>query len=326
VSGLTFVAPDRLWLFLLVALAAVAYVALQLRRRHHAVRFTNLELLDAIAPSRPGWRRHLVAVVALLGLSAMVLGLARPARDEQVPRDEAVVMLAIDVSRSMTADDVRPSRLVSAQMAAKDFIEEVPDGFRVGLVAFDEVARTLATPTLEHDAVIAAVDRLETGRGTAAGEGIDAALDAIEAVLGDTDDPASTADEDDDFAATIVLLSDGATTAGRDVGAAARDAADAGVPVTTIAYGTDGGIVEIEGEIVPVPADPVTMEAVAEATGGSFFEAASASELRSVLEDIQTRVGFTTEQREVILWFVSAAFVLVLVALAGSMVWNGRFL
>ena len=325
-SGLTFLAPGRLALLLLVALAAAAYVALQLRRRHHAVRFTNLELLDAIAPSRPGWRRHLVAGVALLGLSAMVVGLARPARDEQVPREEAVVMLAIDVSRSMTADDVRPSRLVSAQTAAKDFIEEVPDGFRVGLVAFDEVARTLATPTLEHDAVIAAVDRLETGRGTAAGEGIDAALDAIEAVLGDTDDAASAADEDDDFAATIVLLSDGATTAGRDVGAAAQDAADAGVPVTTIAYGTDEGIVEIEGEIVPVPADPVTMEAVAEATGGSFFEAASASELRSVLEDIQTRVGFTTEQREVILWFVSAAFVLVLLALAASMFWNGRFL
>jgi len=326
VSGLTFLAPERLLLLAVVALAAVAYVALQARRRHHAVRFTNLELLDAIAPQRPGWRRHVVAVVALLGLSAMVLGLARPARDEQVPREEAVVMLAIDVSRSMTAEDVPPTRLVSAQEAAKEFIDDVPDGFRVGLVAFDEVARTLATPTLEHDAVIAAVDRLETGRGTAAGEGIYASLEAIEAVLGDTDDAASAADEDDDFAATIVLLSDGATTAGRDVDVAAADAAEAGVPVTTIAYGTDGGIVEIEGEIVPVPADPVTMQAVAEATDGSFFEAASASELASVLEDIQTRVGYTTEEREVILWFVTAAFVLVLLALGASMLWSGRFL
>lgn len=325
-SDITFLAPERLALLLVVALAGAAYVALQLRRRHHAVRFTNLELLDAIAPRRPGWRRHVVAVVALLGLCAMVLGLARPARDERVPRDEAVVMLAIDVSRSMTAEDVAPTRLLSAQQAAKDFIEEVPDGFRVGLVAFDEVARTLATPTLEHDAVIAAIDRLETGRGTAAGEGIYASLEAIEAVLGDNEDEASAADGDDDFAATIVLLSDGATTAGRDVGGAARDAAEAGVPVTTIAYGTDSGIVEIEGEIVPVPADPVTMQAVAEATDGSFFEAATAGELRSVLDDIQTRVGFTTEEREVVLWFVTAAFLLVLAALAASMLWSGRFL
>ncbi|HYD11085.1 MAG TPA: VWA domain-containing protein [Acidimicrobiales bacterium] len=324
-NGLTFLAGERLWLLVLVAAAAAAYVVLQLRRRHHAVRFTNLALLDSVAPRRPGWRRHLVAVVALLGLAAMVVGLARPARDEDVPRDEAVVMLAIDVSRSMTAEDVSPNRLVSAQDAAREFIDSVPDGFRVGLVAFDEVARTLATPTLEHDTVIAAVDRLETGRGTAAGEGIYASLEAIATVLGDGADEGDVEGEDD-FAATIVLLSDGATTEGRDVGDAAADAADAGVPVTTIAYGTDDGIVDVEGELIPVPADPVTMQAVAEATGGSFFEAASASELSSVLEDIQTRVGFTTEQREVVLWFVTAAFVLVLLALAASMLWNGRFL
>lgn len=323
---LTLLAPERLWLLVVVALAAVAYVALQLRRRHHAVRFTNLKLLDAVAPQRPGWRRHVVAVVALLGLVAMVLGLARPSREEEVPRDEAVVMLVIDVSRSMTAVDVEPSRLESATDAAKDFIEGMPAGFRVGLVAFDEVARTLATPTLEHRTVIAAVDRLEIGRGTAAGEGIYAALESIEAVLGDSEDVAEASETEDDFAATIILLSDGDTTAGRPVEDAAEDAAAAGVPVTTIAYGTDEGVVEIEGQLIPVPADPVAMREVAEATEGQFFEAASAAELASVYEDIQTRVGVTTEQRDVVLWFVSAAFVLVLLALAASMLWSGRFL
>lgn len=325
-SDLTLLAPGRLWLLAVVALVAGAYVVLQRSRRRHAVRFTNLQLLDSVAPSRPGWRRHVVALIALLGLVAMVVGLARPSREEDVPRDEAVVMLVIDVSRSMTAVDVEPSRLESATDAAKDFIEGMPAGFRVGLVAFDDVARTLATPTLEHGTVIAAVDRLEVGRGTAAGEGIYAGLEAIEAVLGDSEDEAAGAEPEEDFAATIVLLSDGDTTAGRPVEDAAADAAAAGVPVTTIAYGTDEGVVEIEGELIPVPADPVAMREVAEATDGQFFEAASGSELASVYDDIQTRVGVTTEQREVVLWFVTAAFVLVLLALAASMLWNGRFL
>ena len=316
---MTLLAPERLWLFLAVAAVAIAYVVLQRRRRHYAVRFTNLDLLDAVAPKRPGWRRHLAALVALGALSAMVLGLARPARDQRVPREEAVVMLAIDVSRSMTATDVSPSRMASAVAAAEDFVDEVPDRFRVGLVAFDDEARILATPTLEHRVVVDALGRLEPGRGTAAGDAIEASLQAIETVLG-------TGEEVEDFAATIVLLSDGATTSGTDPIAAAETAADAGVPVTTIAYGTDAGTVEIEGETVPVPADPVAMARIAEATDGTFFEAASASELRAVYEDIQGRVGFTVEQREIVLWFVAAGFVALLVALSASMLWQARFL
>lgn len=316
---MTLLSPERLWLLLLVGALAVVYVVLQRRRRHYAVRFTNLALLDSVAPRRPGWRRHVVAVIAGLALCALVVGLARPARDTKVPREEAVVMLAIDVSRSMTAVDVSPTRLASAISAAEDFIDDIPSRFRVGLVAFDDEARILATPTLEHRVVIDALSRLEPGRGTAAGDAIDASLEAIESVLG-------TGEEVDDFAATIVLLSDGATTSGMDPAEAARLAADAGVPVTTIAYGTDGGTVEIEGDIVPVPADPVAMEAIADATDGSFFEAASASQLRAVYEDIQGRVGFTTEQREVVLWFLTAAMIALVLALMSSMFWQARFL
>lgn len=319
---MTLLAPDRMWLLVPVALLALAYLVLQRRRRHYAVRFTNLDLLDAVAPKRPGWRRHVAAAIAGLALLAMVVGLARPARDEEVPREEAVVMLAIDVSRSMTATDVSPSRMESAIAVAREFVGDVPKGFRVGLVAFDDEARILATPTLEHRVIIDALDRLEPGRGTAAGDGIIAALQGIETVL----DPQASNADDQDFPATIVLLSDGATTSGTDPMEAAAQAADAGVPVTTIAYGTDGGIIEIEGEIVPVPSDPIAMEAIADATEGSFFEAASSSELKAVYDDIQGRVGFTTEQREVVLWFMGAGFVALLLAMGASLVWTGRFI
>lgn len=230
-------------------------------------------------------------------------------------------MLAIDVSRSMTATDVRPSRLDSAIAAAKDFIADVPRGFRLGLVAFDDEARILATPTLEHRVVVDALDRLQPGQGTAAGSAIEAALDAIATVL----DPAAST-EDEAFAATIVLLSDGATTSGIDPATAAEHAVDAGVPVTTIAYGTDAGIVEIEGEIVPVPADPLAMQAIARTTDGQFFEAASASELRQVYDDIQGRVGFAVEQREIVLWFLTVGLVALMLALGASMLWNARFI
>jgi Ca-activated chloride channel family protein len=318
---MTLLAASRLWLLLPVAALALGYLVLQRRRRHYAVRFTNLALLDSVAPKRPGWRRHVPAGIALLALVAMVVGLARPAHDEKVPREEAVVMLAIDVSRSMTATDVSPSRMESAVAAAHDFIEGIPKGFRVGLVAFDDEARILATPTLEHQVVLDALGRLQPGRGTAAGDAIDASLDAIATVL----DPTASADTKQDFAATIVLLSDGATTSGQDPNVAARKAADAGVPVTTIAYGTDSGTVEIEGEIVPVPADPGAMRAIADATDGTFFEAASASELKAVYDDIQGRVGFTVEQREIVLWFVTIGLVLLMLALGASMLWQARF-
>ena len=318
---MSLLAPGRLILLVPVAALAVGYVALQQRRRHYAVRFTNLDLLDSVAPKRPGWRRHVTAAIAGVALVSMVVGLARPSRDEKVPREEAVVMLAIDVSRSMTATDVSPTRMDSAIAAAKDFIKGVPKGFRLGLVAFDDEARILATPTLEHQVVTDALGRLQPGRGTAAGDAIEASLDAIKTVL----DPSTTQDTNQDFAATVVLLSDGATTSGEDPSLAAQHAQDAGVPVTTIAYGTDSGTVEVDGEIVPVPADPAAMKAIADATKGTFFEAATAKQLKAVYDDIQGRVGFTIEQREVVLWFVSIGIVALMLALGASMLWTARF-
>ncbi|MEA3055670.1 MAG: Ca-activated chloride channel [Actinomycetota bacterium] len=319
---MTFLAPERLLLLVLVAALAAGYVVLQRTRRHHAVRFTNLDLLDSVAPQRPGWRRHVAAGIAGLALVSMVIALARPAHDARVPREEAVVMLAIDVSRSMTATDVTPSRLASAVTAAKSFIDGVPAGFRVGLVAFDDNARLVETPTLDHQAVLDALDRLQPGRGTAAGDAIETALDAIRS----SSSTAGTSATGTKLAATIVLLSDGATTAGTDPAVASQDATSSGVPVTTIAYGTAQGTVTVDGEVVPVPADPVAMKSIADATKGSFFEASSASRLREVYRDIRSRIGHVTEQREIVLWFVFLALIALMLALGASMLWTARFI
>jgi Ca-activated chloride channel family protein len=322
---MTLLAPNRLWLLLAVAGLAVAYVVLQRRRRHYAVRFTNLELLDSVAPKRPGWRRHVVAIAAIVGVAALVVSLARPARDVRVPKGKGTVMLAIDVSASMTATDVAPSRIDAAKTAARQFVNETPAGFQIGLVAFDSSARVLVAPTADHAAVIKQIDGLQPGSGTAAGEAIYAALDSIAATAGSNVVPARQTNPKD-LAATIVLLSDGTTTVGRRVEDAAQAAKNVGVPVNTIAFGTDSGTVMVQGQVVPVPADPQTMATVAKISGGSSFTASSGSELRQVYKDIQGRVGYTTQTREIGRTFVAFSMVLLLAAVGASLVWTARFL
>lgn len=316
---MTFLAPARLWLLVVVAALAAAYVVLQRRRRHYAVRFTNLDLLASVAPRRPGWRRHLPAALMGLALVVLVAAVARPAREERVPREAATVMLVIDTSISMDATDVAPTRMAAAIDAARAFVERLPDRLRVGLVSFDRTSRLVAVPTADHAAVDVAIQRLTTGPGTAAGEAVYVALDAIEAAGG----AGQTAGEQ---TAAIVLLSDGVTTVGRPVEIAAAEAAERGVPVSTIAFGTDHGTVSIQGRTIPVPADPETMELVAETTGGSSFEAFSAEQLHEVYEDIGTRVGYEVEQRDVAAVFSAVAMAILLAGVVASLVWTGRML
>jgi Ca-activated chloride channel family protein len=316
----TFLAPGRLWLLAGVAALAAAYLVLERRRRHYALRFTNLDLLASVAPRRPGWRRHLPAAAMALALATIVVGLARPARDERVPRDEATVMLAVDTSVSMNATDVAPTRMQAAVAAAREFVDELPARFRLGLVAFDQTARVLAPPTTDRVLVRRWLERLAPGPGTAAGEAVFAALDAIAA---SRSGPPSGGEAP---AAAIVLLSDGVTTVGRPAEVAAYAAADQAVPVSTIAFGSDAGTIELRGRTVRVPADRETMTEVAETTGGDFFEAASGEELRTIYGDIGTRVGYTTERREIGMALVGGAAGLLFAALAAALVWTGRVL
>jgi len=306
-------------LFLLVGVGAMAgaWVAASVQRRRHVVRFTNVELLDVIAPRDPGWRRHAPAVLFLVALAALIVGFARPVRATRVDDERATVILAIDTSLSMEADDVEPNRLEVAQEAARDFVAELPHELNVGLVTFNGTTAVAVAPSRDREALTAAIDAVELGEGTAIGEAVFTALEAVDAApRGEDDEPAP---------ARIVVMSDGETTVGRDNADAAAAAADAGVPVDTIAFGTPEGTIEGEfGDTEPVPVAPEPLAEIASSTGGTAFEAESLGELSSAYADIGGVVGYDEVDRDVSGWFVGGG--LLLLALAGSLslAWSQR--
>jgi len=304
-------APARLGLLVAVAGLAVAYVVAQRRRPRYALRFTNLELLDVVAPNRPGMRRHLPAVVVLVSTIAMVIALARPARPILVTRPAGSVVVAVDVSPSMMATDVPPSRLKAASQAVARFADLLPPRIHVGLVSFAGTAIVVVPPTPDHELIRRAVEQLRFRSETALGEAIHASLDALAA-----DDGAGPGG--------VVVLSDGASTTGRPDDAAARRAREAHVPVSTIAFGTPGGTVVLGGETLPVPPDGPALQAIADATGGRSFEAASAAELTEVYRTIGRSVTTVEELQDLTAWFVGAAFAAMLLASTLALVWFGR--
>ncbi|WP_157248081.1 VWA domain-containing protein [Nonomuraea typhae] len=311
---MSLLAPVWLWLLVPVALLALAYVATSVRRSAYAVRFTNLDLLDKVAPKRPRWRRH-VPAGALLGMFALlVVGFARPTAEVQVPRERATIMVAFDVSASMGATDVAPDRFTAAREAATQFVRGLPERFNLGLVTFSSEASVMVPPTTDRAAVFSALNRLTTSSGTAIGEAVYSSLEAIDNLDGEQESPP----------AHIVLLSDGSNTTGRGLAEAAAEARSRGVPVTTIAYGTPGGTVELQGTEVPVPVDGPALRELAGAAGGGFYEAASGDELQAVYDDIGTSMGYRTERQEIWMWFVAAGLVAALVAALGSMIWFSR--
>ncbi len=314
--ALTFLSGSRLWFLLVVAGLIAAYVIMQLRRKDYAVRFTNLALLDSIAPKRPGWRRHVPATAFLLAMVALVTAFARPARPVKVPRERATVVMAIDVSLSMEATDVEPNRITAAQEAAKSFVDIVPNRLNLGLVAFSGVAQVLVPPTTDHALLKRSIDTLQLGPRTAVGEAIFASLGSIASV--------PTAPGQAPAPGRIVLMSDGETTVGRPNELAARAAVDAKVQISTIAFGTDDGYVTVEGRNIPVPVNRDALAQIAETTGGRAFEAATGRELRRVYADIGSSIGYRTEEREVTSWVVGLALAFALAAAAGSLVWSSR--
>ncbi|MBW0134236.1 VWA domain-containing protein [Pseudonocardia abyssalis] len=295
-----FSAPWWLLLLVVVALLAAGYVVLLSRRRRDVVRFTNLELLDRVAPKRPGWHRHLPAVALITSLAVLTIALAGPQAEARVPRNRATVVLVIDVSLSMQATDVEPSRLAAAQSAAKDFADQLTPGVNLGLVAFAGTAAVLVSPTVERDPVKRAIDGLRLSESTATGEAIFAALQSVETF---SQAIAGTGEEGPP-PARIVLMSDGKQTVPDSAGGApeeeprgsftaARAAADAGIPVSGISFGTRYGTIELEpGESTPVAVDDASMRTIAELSGGQFFTAASEAELRQVYSELGEQIGY----------------------------------
>jgi Ca-activated chloride channel family protein len=323
--ALAFLAPARLVLLVLPIVLAVAYLVVQARRRRYALRFTTLDLLDEVAPDRPGWRRHLPAAVLLAGTVAATLAVARPAVAREFSEPQRIVVLAVDTSLSMQATDIAPSRLDAAKAAVTDFLDTVPDGVAVGVVAFDAEARQLIQPTTNLDAVRRVIEPADLGEGTAIGEAVFLALDAIETAstqLGTDESQPS----DSSPAGTIVLLSDGETTHGRPNDEAAAEAKAQGIAVNTVAFGTDSGTIEdpLTGAQVPVPVNEAALGDLARTTGGESLQAETADELANVYQDLGRNLQVDVERREVTDWFAGASLLLLVLAATGSLFWFGR--
>jgi Ca-activated chloride channel homolog len=309
----------------LVALALIAYLVAQRRRRRYVVRFTNLDLLENVVADSPRWRRHIPAVLTLLALSALVVGMARPQVAVAVPRQEATVILAMDSSGSMTATDVAPDRMTAAREAASSFVDGLPDGFRVGVVSFSNEADVVVPPTSDHDEALRGLSALRADNGTALGDAIARSVD-----LGVTNLDEQLAANSSETPVVVLLLSDGANTTGDyEPLEAAQKAKKAGVPVYTVALGTDAGTVQgPDGyggmRTIRVPPDPETLSKVAELTGGKFFEAADQDDLKSVYDEIGSQVGVEHKQRELTVFFTAAGAALLLLGGALSTLWFGR--
>jgi Ca-activated chloride channel family protein len=318
---MTFQAP--LWLLGLLAVAALVglYVFLQLRRKAYAARFTNVAMLGSLVPKRPGWRRHLSFGLVALSLAALVFSLAQPSTEVRVPRERATVVMAVDVSLSMQAEDVEPDRFRAMQKAAKEFVRVLPTRINLGLVAFAGTATTLVTPTTDRGQVTAAIDNLELAESTAIGDAIFTSLTAIDNYQDSLDETGEELPP-----SRVVLLSDGYNTVGREASQATDAAIGSGVPVSTIAFGTDYGMLDLNGETVPVPVDRATLEAIADETGGSYSEAASAAELEQVYSDLGSQIGYTTEPQDISPWFVRGGVLFAFLGVVLSLLWTNRLL
>jgi Ca-activated chloride channel family protein len=308
--------------FVLVVLALVGfYMAAQLARRRRLQRFANMELLDSVAPQRPSPWRHIPAILLAVSLLLFTLALAGPTHDQRIPRNRAVVMLVIDVSQSMQATDVEPSRLAAAQEASKQFVDELTPGINLGVIAYAGTATVLVSPTTNRDASKRAIDNLQVADRTATGEGIFTALSAIStvgAVIGGGDTPPP---------AHIVLFSDGKETSPsnpdnpKGAFTAARSAKDQGVPISTISFGTPNGYVELNSERVPVPVDPEMMKKIARLSGGESYTASDTTELKRVYSTLQEQIGYETIRGEASIgWLRLGALVAAVAALAALLI------
>ena len=317
---MNFESPIWLLLLIVVAALAAAYVVEQIRRKRYVARFSNLSLLASIAPKRPGWRRHLTFALLLCALAVLSVGVARPTDAVRVPREKATVILAIDVSLSMKATDVLPDRITAAKRAADTFADVLPPKINLGLVAFAGSADVKVPPTIDRDSFKAAVDGLDLRESTAIGDAVVSSLEAITTFTRST-----TVKNEKPAPARIVLLSDGSSNKGVTLTVAAAAARSAQVPVSTIAFGTPGGTVDIPGYGPQrVPADTVQLRSLANATGGSFHTAASVEELESIYKDIGSQIGYTTARQDVSYRFLSIGLVFAMVAAASSLLWAGR--
>ena len=310
---MSFGTPLLLLGLVLLPLLVLAYRRLQRRPTRYAVRYTNLDVLASVVDSTRSWRRHAGLALFLLALAALLVGFARPSMTRLADREEATIVLVIDVSGSMQADDVKPTRLQAAQKVVREFLNGLPERFQVGVVAFSETAEVAAPATEDRQLAIDAIDYLYPQRGTAIGDAVARGVEVARAAdlgAGGVDRPAA-----------ILLLSDGSQTEGilLPMEGAAR-AKSFKIPVFTVALGTPEGIVEFNRfgstRVIPVPPDKPTMRQIAATTGGTFYEAESAGDLGDAYEKMGSVVSKVERKQEVTFAFLGGGLVLLLGAAA----------
>ena len=313
-----FLRPERLWLLLIVPVIGVLFVILANRRSLRSGTRPKTRL-DRVIPRDAAWKRYLSVTLALLSLVSLIVAYAMPKDYGYEPRDRATVVVTLDVSISMRATDVEPSRWDAARLAAKEFVQSLPPRFNVAVVAFAGTAQLVAPPTVDRGAVLRAIDALELEPATAIGEGIYASLRALDLVPPDPDN------REELPPAAIVLLSDGSTNIGRDSTGAAQAAKQEGVPVYTIAYGTESGYVEENGRRQRVPVNHAEMASVARESGGKKFSAESSSQLREVYDAISHAVGYERVYIEVTDRYAGFALLFAVLAALGVISLGARW-
>jgi Ca-activated chloride channel family protein len=348
---MTFLWPQALFLLIALPLLVALYFWLLGRRKKHAVRYASVALVKSAIGPGARIRRHVPPLLFLLALAAMILAVARPAAVITLPTQHETVILAMDVSGSMRATDVQPTRLAAAQEAAKAFIADSPRSTRIGVVAFAGTAALVAPPTENRDDLVAAIDRFQLQRATAIGSGLVISLAALFPDAGITLesvgkkegaakaaplDPDQKAGEPKPFkpvppgsysAAAIILLTDGQRTTGPDPVEAAQMAADRGVRVFTVGIGTkEGEIIGFEGWSIRVRLDEDTLKQIATITHGEYFYAGTAADLKKVYETLNSRLVMERKETEITALFTAVAALLSLAAAGLSLLWFHRVL
>jgi Ca-activated chloride channel family protein len=306
--------PWLLLLLLLVPVLAALYIWVQRQRKAYAVRFTNLELLKAVA-GNPGFKRHIPPLLFLIGTTALLLALARPVASVTLPRERTMVMLVMDVSFSMQADDLKPTRFAAAKNAAKQLLQRLPRQVAVGLVSFSAKANLNAPLTTDHNAVIAAIDSLALDNGTAIGTGLAEALDHIALQNNNANAPTP---------AIIILLSDGESQQGVAPLDVAARATEMRIEVNTVGIGQRGARTKITPNQV-VGLDEVTLQAIAARSGGDYFYAAQSSELESIYRDFSAQLSWVRQKSEVTAIFAGVGALLMVASALLSLRWFQQF-
>ena len=312
---MSFAAPIWLLGLLLVPAVLAAYLGARRRRQRYAVRFTALPTLRAAVGTTSSWQPHVPAALALAAIALLAVALARPRVNHRVAVTEASMMLVLDHSGSMAANDVQPTRIAAAQAAADTFIGELPNTVRLGAIGFGSSPDTAQQPVADHSAARALIDSQAADGGTDTG---DALLLALQLLHGsNTKHPPSA----------IVLLSDGAANAGPDVVSVAHQAGQDRIPIYTVALGTPNGVLANPDPTAPpisVPPDPQLMQQIAQASGAHAFNAQSADQLSSIYKRLGNELGTVTRKHEITVVFAIAGLALLLLAAAGSTRWLGR--